>query len=313
MVNWKKKAKIQNAISALPPAISYFLYYWVQRHFGNLKNNNPVSRLRAGGEMWKHIRSLGINPSEKMFFEVGTGVVPIMPITYWLMGAKATITIDLNPYLKDVLVQETIDYIVENKGKIGDLLFPFLDSDRLNELVKLQKNAKATTQSVFKLCQIIYIAPGNAADIDLEDECIDFYTSYAVFEHVTPNSLRKIIKEGNRITKGNGLFINRIDYSDHFSHSDKEISAINFLQYSDADWNRYAGNRYMYMNRLRHDDFLELFKSEGHRILINQPDVDTHSLDLLNSGEFPLNEKFKGKLIETLAIRGAWLVTQKSG
>jgi hypothetical protein len=30
---------------------------------------------------------------------------------------------------------------------------------------------------------------------------------------------------------------------------------------------RYAGNKYMYMNRLRHDDFLDLFKSFGQKII----------------------------------------------
>ena len=51
-----------------------------------------------------------------------------------------------------------------------------------------------------------------------------------------------------------------VDYSDHFSHSDQTISSINFLRYSDDEWQRYAGNRYMYMNRLRHDDVLALFR-----------------------------------------------------
>ena len=52
------------------------------------------------------------------------------------------------------------------------------------------------------------------------------------------------------------------------------IYPINFLQYSDAKWDRYADNRYMYMNRLRHDDFLALFHSSGHKILATEPAID---------------------------------------
>ena len=66
------------------------------------------------------------------------------------------------------------------------------------------------------------------------------------------------------------LFIN-IDYSDHFSHSDKSISSVHFLQFSDGKCNKIAGNRYMYMNRLRHDDFVSLFQDLNNHILINEP------------------------------------------
>jgi hypothetical protein len=69
----------------------------------------------------------------------------------------------------------------------------------------------------------------------------------------------------------------------------------------------------MYMNRLRHDDFVDLFESSGHRILINQPDANPRSFDLLSSGTFPLSDRFKAKSKDILAIRGAWFVTQPSG
>jgi hypothetical protein len=197
--------------------------------------------LKAGVETWKRIQSLGNDPAKKLFFEIGTGRTPDVPIAYWLMGAKGTISIDLNPYLKGELLQESIDYIVENKDEIETLLVPFLDRQRLSELAKLRNSANITTESILDLCQITYIAPGDASKTNLEDKSIDFHTSYTVFEHIPPDVLRKIVREGNRIIGDNGLFVHRIDYSDHFSHSDKEISAINFLQYSDHEWNRYAG------------------------------------------------------------------------
>jgi hypothetical protein len=108
------------------------------------------------------------------------------------------------------------------------------------------------------------------------------------------------------------LFVHRIDYSDHFSHSDASISPINFLQYSDAEWARYAGNRYMYMNRLRHDDFLALFESAGHRILAAAPAVDARSLDLLETGRLRVNKRFEKKSHETLSIWGSWIVSQST-
>jgi len=78
------------------------------------------------------------------------------------------------------------------------------------------------------------LSPGDAAETHFPDQCIDYHTSYAVFKHILKIVLKKILEEGNRIIKKHGFFVHNIDYSDHFSHSDKSISAINFLQYSDA-------------------------------------------------------------------------------
>ena len=119
------------------------------------------------------------------------------------------------------------------------------------------------------------------------------------------------MKEGNRIISDNGLFINRIDYGDHFSYSDNNISVINFLQYSDLEWDKYAGNRYMYMNRLRHDDYLAIFETVGHKIILDKPDIDERALCLLKSNAFKLDEKYIKKSENILSMSGAWIATQK--
>lgn len=236
----------------------------------------------------------------------------MVPLAYWLMGAERTITIDLNPYLKEELVAETLSYICDNEEVVSNLFGPLMDEKRFSELLAFSRNSQPTLSEFLDLCRIEYIAPGDAANTGLPEHSIDFHTSYTVFEHIPLDVLRQILKEGNRIVRNNGLFIHKIDYSDHFSHSDNSISAINFLQYSDHDWERYAGNRYMYMNRLRHDDFITLFESVGHRIVEAEPDLDQRSRDLLIRRDLPLNERFRSKREDVLAIRGAWMITQKA-
>jgi hypothetical protein len=310
-MNWKLKAAIQNAISILPSSASYSTYYWVQRHFGGLRSIDPVSKLTAGIETCKRIKELGADPSERVFFEVGTGRVPLVPMAYWLMGAKKTITIDLNPYLKSELIHESLRYILSNHEEVRKLFGSLMNEDRLEELLHYGKKATFSTRSFLYLCGIDYVAPGDAGNTMLSPHSIDFHTSYTVFEHIPLETLKKIIEEGNRIINDNGLFIHRIDYSDHFSHSDKNISPINFLQFSNDEWEKYAGNRYMYMNRLRHDDYLSLFESAGHNILSADQDVNQRSLELLRSGNIRLNERFKAKSESILSIAGAWIVSQK--
>ena len=90
-------------------------------------------------------------------------------------------------------------------------------------------------------------------------------------------------------------FVYRVDYSDHFSHSDSSISAINFLQFSELKWDMLAGNRYMYMNRLRHDDFLDLFRQWGHSVLMEEPDVDREIVLTLKDTEFSVDDRFRDK------------------
>lgn len=305
-MRWKLKAKIQNAVSLFPSSASYATYYWIQRHFGGLRRLNPISRLTAAIETWKRIQEQGVIPSGKVFLEVGTGRVPLVPLAYWLIGAEKTITMDLNPYLKAELVGESIQYISENKEKILNLFGSLIDKKRFDELQSLSRNSHFSVSAFLDLCQVDYVAPIDAADTRFSEQCIDFHTLYTVFEHIPLEVLKQILNEGNRIIKNNGLFVHRIDYSDHFSHSDKSISAINFLQYSDNEWEKFAGNRYMYMNRLRHDDFISLFKSVGHHIMECQPNTDQRLQKSLRNGSLQLDNRFSSKSEDVLAITGAW-------
>ncbi len=309
---WKLKAKIQNVISHLPSSVSYTSYYWMQRYFGGLKQFNPTSRLTAAISTWKRIQKYGENPSGKTFLEVGTGRVPLVPLAYWLMGAEKTITIDLNPYLRKELVVMSLKYIAENRDKILNIFGSLLDAERFDKLQSFSLNSHFSLSALLNLCQINYIAPGNAANTYFPDNSVDFHTSIAVFEHIPFEVLKLILEEENRLVKSNGLFVHRINYSDHFSFTDKTISAINFLKYSDNEWKRFADNRYMYMNRLRHDDFISLFKSVGHQIVLSQPNTDQHLLELLRTGTLPLANRFSVKSNDILAITGAWVVSKRA-
>ncbi len=102
-LHWKLKAMMQNAIALLPSSASYAAYYWMQRNFGALRQMDPMDRLCYGVEIWKRLRRQGRDPADGVFFEVGTGRVPLVPLAYWLLGANKTITVDLNPYVKDEL------------------------------------------------------------------------------------------------------------------------------------------------------------------------------------------------------------------
>lgn len=309
-MRWTTKSRIQNAVSVLPSPISYALYYWIQRRFGALRKTNPTSRLESAVDTWKIIKKHGRDPRDKVFFEVGTGRMPITPLAYWLMGAKEIITIDLNPYVKAELIEESLAYLLLHNRDIQSGFGSLLAKERMEKLTEFARRPSFSLTSFFDEFSITYLAPGDAAKTTLDDNSIDFHTSHDVFEHIPRSTLKEILREGNRIIRDGGLFIHRIDYSDHFSHSDTDISNVNFLQYSDDEWEKYAGNRYMYMNRLRHDDFLTLFENVGHQILSSDSHTDQRSRHLLKSGQLQLDKKYQSKKKDILSITSSWLISR---
>jgi hypothetical protein len=284
----------------------------MQRHFGGLKKPfNPIPRFNVGVEIIRKIQEHGYETNGKTFFEVGTGRVPLLPVAFWLCGAGKTITIDLNPYMRDELIEDMLFFIKSNESEIRNLFGDLLNEKRFCQLLDKAKTKGTTKNDIIDLCQIEYIAPGDASKTTLTDNSVNYHVSYTVYEHIPLDIIRDILKEGNRIIVQDGLFINGIDYGDHFSYMDKNISVINFLQFDDKKWARYAGNRYMYMNRARHDDFLELFKTVGHEFLEIAPNDNEIALNTLENGELTLDEKFKGKSNEILSITGSWFITEK--
>ena len=309
-MHWKTKSKIQNAIAILPKSISYSLYYWIQRNYGNLRNPNPTKRMMFAIESWNKIKDFGINPVGKIFFETGTGRMPVVPISYWLMGAEKIITVDLNPYLKEELVIDVLEYIKNNKRQVINLFAPISVKNRLDALERFANESSFSLGEFLNYCNIEYIAPCDASNTSLPDDFIDFHVSNTVFEHIPEDVLLNILKEGNRITKQEGLFINRIDYTDHFSHSDNSISEINFLQYSEKEWESLAGNRYMYMNRLRHNDYLRLFELSGHSVCEVETYVNNDLLKVIEKKDFKISDDFILKSKNELIIIGAWIVSR---
>jgi len=305
-MKWKQKARIQNLVSILPSNLSYATYYLLQRKLGGLVDVNPTSRLVAGCEFARYVAQQGQSVDSKTFLEIGTGHQMNIPIALWLLGASRIVTVDLNPHLKAELVFEDIAYIKEHRQEIERLFERaqgLVFAERFRQLIKF----KHTLQDLLTMTNIQYLAPADAARLDLEPQSVDYHISYATLEHIPPRSLECILQEGKRLLRQRGLFVHFIDFSDHFAHSDNSISAANFLQFSDKEWECWAGNRYMYHNRLRVDDFAHLFGRANLKIVAIDTDIDRQVLEELATG-FPLDARFEGKSTETNATTSAWVV-----
>jgi len=304
MQQWKVKAFIQNIISLFPDRVSSKIYFYIQKKFGNLRSPKCDVGINAGLDVWKKILEQGETPIDKIFFELGTGRTPMLPLTLWLMGAKKIITVDLNFYYKKKMFRDCVNFLLDDLNRTHRIFDGYLLESRLNILCK-NRGSNIDLNSI----GIEYISPQDAGLLNISTGFVDYYVSHNVLEHIHKKVIKSILSEGVRVLSKDGMFIHRIDYSDHFSHSDKSISAINFLQYSDFLWSLYASNRFMYMNRIRHDDFLNILSKFCQNILSIDVEIDSKITDLLGNNQLLLDKQFRNKSIEILSITSALVVS----
>ena len=307
-MNWKTKAAIQNLIAFLPASIGNSLYFHIQRHLGNLRALSPAPTALAGLQTCEHIISCGHEVKGATFFEVGTGRMLTIPIIYWLAGADRTFTVDLHHYLRPNLVKEAISKLVTGSSELFSKHSMIIDKGRWKKLCELDGTTELS--EILKVCHIDYSAPANAANVAFDNHTIDFHTSHTVLEHIPPKDLGHILKEAKRILKINGLFVHHVDYSDHFSHSDKSINALNFLKYNDTKWQRLAGNRFMYMNRLRHVDYLRLLKATDFSVIKEVPVINQEMVNFVDENKSLLHEQFSCYSDQDLAATSGWLIAK---
>lgn len=312
-MNWKVKALGQKAVAALPEAASYQIYDLLQKQFGkmNAQRVNPTRLLERTSLILAQILTQNQPIVDATFLEVGTGWKLTTPICLWLCGAEKTITVDLNPYLRPDLVELEVEYICQNSDTVSAILADVVDSDFLRErMAFLKSQADLSCESISSLMNIEYLAPADAAHLpDIAD--VDYHISHTVFEHIPPSTLLSILQEGRRMLRDGGLCVHYIDPSDHFAHRDRSISEINFLQFSERQWNFWANNRYAYHNRLRVDDYDKLFTDAGLSTMDTVIERDSRAMDLL-AADFPLAAQFTKKSQEINASTKLLITAQKS-
>jgi len=265
----------------------------LQRQFGSLRRApEPIPLLKACATLVSELRSEGHEVAGARVMEVGTGRRIDIPLGFYLAGVASVVTVDLNRYLRPELVMASIRAMKECSNDI----FALFESSSPREVVAVRLERLIACESladVFKTTNISYMSPADAQHMKMASGSIDIHTSYTVFEHIPRNVLIGILKESSRLLGNCGVALHHIDLSDHYAHDDFSISYINFLQFSEGEWHRLAGNRLAYHNRLRAEDYRRIYSDAGHKILGWKEFQDQHSLDLLQNG-FPLDPAYQG-------------------
>jgi SAM-dependent methyltransferase len=278
------------------------IYRFIQKTFGRLKAD-PMSRIPTQIEMARWIIEAGKQIEGKTFMEVGTGHDPIVPVGLFLCGADKIVTVDLHQRLDYGILGDSLVWIDENKDDIWKYYDSVVAKSVFDERIELVRRLKGSPKKFLTEANILYLAPADAAETGLPDMSIDYHFSMTVFEHIPEVDIKRIIGEAKRILKKDGLAIHFIDLSDHFQHQDKSITGINFLRYSEKEWDKIADNQFAYCNRLRTSDYLELFKSMGFEIDRKEVNADKEALESIRSG-FLVDELFRDYSVADLCATG---------
>lgn len=289
-MKWQHKARIQKICASVP--LGNALYVLLQKKFGNL-SVNPMKRIPTQVKMTQWLLDQGLEATDKTFFEVGTGHIPVAPIGFFLSGACSVITVDLYRRLDWDLTQKTLSWIVEHRQELEPLYQKIVDLSVFRQRIDVIQKYQSNPGAFFEQAGITYHSPADAAKTDLQDGSVDIHFSTTTFEHIPLNVLQDIMREARRILSPEGAAIHFIDLSDHFQHQDQTIAAINFLRFNEQEWERIGGNQFSYCNRLRASDYITMFKSLSFEALRVERKVDEESLAALRQG-FPLDKQFQG-------------------
>jgi len=77
------------------------------------------------------------------------------------------------------------------------------------------------------------------------------------------------MRESARILRPGGYAIHSVNCGDHYAYTDRSITQVNYLKYSDRQW-WFWNNDLQYQNRLRARDFVDASEAAGLATVFSQ-------------------------------------------
>ncbi len=260
-IPWKLKSNIFSFIDIFR---AQKLLYLIQKYVTK-RSQKPISVIDKN---WNtHLQTIKKYSVSGVLFEFGAGK-SLAQNLYLSQVMDNQFVVDLNHMIDHRLVERAR----ESLSKLG---------------IRLGSSEKVSNAKDLEKFGIFYRAPYDASKTDFESGSIDICVSTNTLEHIPAASITKIFQEMSRILKPSGIVSAKIDYSDHYAHTDRSITLHNFLIYTETQWHRY-NHRCHYQNRLRHNDYVEIFQKCGFTVVEEELWYDEDDIDSR------LEKKFEG-------------------
>jgi SAM-dependent methyltransferase len=305
-MHWRLKGVIQSALGSLPFG-GEKLHYFLQRHAGGLKNFDRECDIKVEDFrlMVKHLRSVGVGTDNTRFVEIGSGWYPTFPFCLYLSGAHRVHTLDLNRHMKADLTLACATRLGQHVATIAEACGG--DASRITAKQQALVRALAQNATVEQATEgvVHYLAPADASKCDLLDDSVDVVFSNSVLEHIPGPVIEGCFTEARRILRAGGVVFHSVNCGDHYAYVDSSIHQLNYLQYSDAQWQRW-NNRFLYQNRLRAVDFTNMARAAG--FLIELDTSRPHPKRLQELTGIAVDASFSSYTPEQLAITSIDLI-----
>ncbi len=254
-VAFKHKAFLFNVFDVVP--FGSAVYYALQRHVTRTIPRNLVPTAEVGetqiGQFNKLRQYVNITP-ETQFVEFGAGWDLYSNLIYYCLGVDRQMVMDLTRWAKAETINAVVDYLQKD---------PPAGAIRLPRHHVAEQTLEHDLRAHYG---IDYRAPYDATKMDLPDASIDVIKTTSVFEHIPLGVIPGILKECRRVLKPTGYMNHCIDYSDHYSHADAEITPFNYLRFDAKEWATYNPGIH-YQNRLRTKAYQAMFTDAGFRVV----------------------------------------------
>jgi SAM-dependent methyltransferase len=257
-MNWKLKALIQGTLSILPGGCN--CNHFLQRTAGTLRGEGTVHKTFEDDVtvLFARMAGLGLSPSSRIL-EIGTGWLPVFPLSLALAGFRDIRTVDIIAHLRKDAVRRTLIALKPHLDHPCFLAFSTPDK------VHARFHDFLASDDILAAANISYLAPCDATSTAFAPGSIDLIVSNNVFEHIPSAILLSLLREGRRLLSPGGHLLHCINCGDHYAYADPSINQINYLQFPESQWTRW-NNSIHYQNRLRPIDFLEMSDAEGFEI-----------------------------------------------
>lgn len=258
-VPWKIKS---TAFAIVDRLNAPSMLYWLQRY----ATRRSVVKLTGIHKNWAFHRDALEGLGRVRVLEFGAGK-SLAQNLYLSQFCEHQTVVDLLPMMDASLV----DSAAQQLTKFGLAYYPIKRAEDLEAY------------------GITYRAPYDLIESDLENASFDACISTNTLEHIPRDQIVRIYEKLRRIVRAGGIISAVIDYSDHYAHTDKSISRVEYLRYDERSYRRHNHSCH-YQNRLRHSDHIALLCGAG--FVIEQEQAAKYTdfpLDLV-SREFRRND-----------------------
>lgn len=279
----------------------------LKRRFRPYPTAIPPWTLEQGIRQIEALRGAGCDLRGKRVLEVGTGWQPILPLLYHLSGASEVLLVDLQRLMDRETFLGTAHHLREHSALIASRL-------GLSEVeVERALTLEETPDSLEAACRRFrfdYRAPYDLTRQELPPQSVDVVYSRTVLEHIPPDVLRRLLAALLPVLKRGGYACHTIDNSDHWSHCDQSISPVNFLRYSDPAFAWLCRfNPLDYQNRLRHSEYVQIFRELGYSVEWEARDICPRAMEALAT--LPLSGRFRGMALDDLATIDSYFLARR--